>query len=497
MDFAGALAVAILAGSGSAGPARNAADNAEPAQVVELSDAEIADLLQRFIAVRKIPGIAVAIHDAKGSRTIRAGHVDLDRTTPVSDSTQFDLGSITKPLVATLAARLADEGRLRLDEPLVSVLLGAQPPVSASRITLEHLITHTSGLPRMPVTAGLVEGVVLHRRDPYSTISGNELRKFLQGWSPPEKLPAPFEYSNLGYAYLGQVIEARLQTPLFQPLQRYVLAPAGMHRATFAVTAQRAAGLSAAGLHAPAWDLAEFRAAGALRADARDMAALLRALVHAAPPFREADFEPRAARAEPDDKRRYVATGWMLSRRNDGTTVWHNGGTGGFRSWMGFHRERRVGVAVLANAEVSVDDLGLHLLDSKHKVGAPDRGLWDWFTLLVSVYLVLSLARPLISSQHRWGLRFTQPLAKTHVSLLVAERAAWLPFLFTAGWWLTWPQGSRYLLAIAAAALSLVLFARLRQRPDAGAMPRTAPGSTLWRAFVIALGVVMSLGAIR
>ena len=58
---------------------------------------------------------------------------------------------------------------------------------------------------------------------------------------------------------------------------------------------------------------------------------------------------------------RLFQTGSKRERGED--ILWHNGGTGGFRSFIAFKKQSREGVVVLSNAENSVDDLGLHLLD--------------------------------------------------------------------------------------------------------------------------------------
>jgi D-alanyl-D-alanine-carboxypeptidase/D-alanyl-D-alanine-endopeptidase len=61
-----------------------------------------------------------------------------------------------------------------------------------------------------------------------------------------------------------------------------------------------------------------------------------------------------------------VALAWMVAKREGGGIFWHNGGTGGYRSFMGYDPKSRVGVVVLSNmsAREGVDDIGMHLLDS-------------------------------------------------------------------------------------------------------------------------------------
>jgi len=60
-----------------------------------------------------------------------------------------------------------------------------------------------------------------------------------------------------------------------------------------------------------------------------------------------------------------IALGWHIWTRDGHEIVWHNGGTGGYRTWIGFDPKSRTGVVVLSNTSTNagVDDIGLHLLD--------------------------------------------------------------------------------------------------------------------------------------
>jgi D-alanyl-D-alanine-carboxypeptidase/D-alanyl-D-alanine-endopeptidase len=68
-----------------------------------------------------------------------------------------------------------------------------------------------------------------------------------------------------------------------------------------------------------------------------------------------------------------VALGWMVAGTEARPLWWHNGGTGGFRSFAAFDPARRLGVVVLSNSSVSVDDVGMHLMNPRIPVGLPIR----------------------------------------------------------------------------------------------------------------------------
>jgi CubicO group peptidase (beta-lactamase class C family) len=75
--------------------------------------------------------------------------------------------------------------------------------------------------------------------------------------------------------------------------------------------------------------------------------------------------EPRVQAGSPS---MHVGLGWHI-RSGEVDAVWHNGGTGGYRSFAGFVRERGLGVVVLTNSNRSADDIGFHLLDSSFPLG--------------------------------------------------------------------------------------------------------------------------------
>jgi D-alanyl-D-alanine-carboxypeptidase/D-alanyl-D-alanine-endopeptidase len=129
-----------------------------------------------------------------------------------------ELGSITKTVTATLLQRLAQEGRLEVDDPLEAWL--PECPAGTG-ITPRMLANHTSGLPRLP------PGVHFLSRDPYRRFTREALLALLP--RTPQLLTAPpgaaAEYSNLGYAVLGLALERAAGAGWFEAATAYVLEP--------------------------------------------------------------------------------------------------------------------------------------------------------------------------------------------------------------------------------------------------------------------------------
>jgi serine-type D-Ala-D-Ala carboxypeptidase/endopeptidase len=129
--------------------------------------------------------------------------------------------------------------------------------------------------------------------------------------------------------------------------------------------ARLAAGHTATLEPAANWDLDALAGAGAIRSTANDMLTFLAAQLGFAPsPLRAAmaaQLVPRRAGPMPIID---MALGWHVSKLGSGDVYWHNGGTGGYRTFFGFDPKARIGAVVLTNAATPAggDDIGFHLI---------------------------------------------------------------------------------------------------------------------------------------
>ncbi|NJN87095.1 MAG: beta-lactamase family protein [Leptolyngbyaceae cyanobacterium SL_7_1] len=117
------------------------------------SNAEIEAILQQRIdQERQSTGIVVGVIDRSGQRIIRYGTLDQTNSRPVDGNTLFEIGSITKVFTALVLMDRAERGEVKLDDPISQFLpaVVTPPTHNGDEITLRHLATHTSGLPRLP-----------------------------------------------------------------------------------------------------------------------------------------------------------------------------------------------------------------------------------------------------------------------------------------------------------------------------------------------------------
>jgi CubicO group peptidase (beta-lactamase class C family) len=215
------------------------------------TDRRIHSALEGIVASSKAPGFVVAVNEG-GTPRVRyfRGERDVRRHLPVSERTVFGIGSVTKVVTAVAVLQLCEQRQVSLATPVRELLprLRLKDP-RAHRITLEHLLAHSSGLPPLPLLeraflrstvgdpgegaqlfgpAGWTDG-----RTPIDTY--DELADAVSE-SASALVATPgteFSYSNEGYALLAAVIEAASGDSYERYVSERVLRPAGMTSSTF------------------------------------------------------------------------------------------------------------------------------------------------------------------------------------------------------------------------------------------------------------------------
>ena len=315
---------------------------------------------------RQSVGLVVGIVDASGRRIVTYGKRAAGDTRPLDGDTIFEIGSITKVFTALLLADAVGRNEVALTDPVSKYLPETVTvPQRGRAITLQDLANHTSGLPRMPSNFAPKDGA-----NPYADYSVEQIYQFLSGHQLGRDVGATYQYSNFGAALLGHVLARRAGTPYEALVKTRITGPLGMRDTGITLTPSMQARLAAGHTQslAPAanWDLPTFAGAGALRSSANDMLVFLSAAIgHTSSPLAAAMSKTLAARW-PAGGSMEVALGWHIYKASAGDLMWHNGGTGGYRAFMGYNPRTRVGVVVLSNTSTAAgpDDIGQQLLDA-------------------------------------------------------------------------------------------------------------------------------------
>jgi serine-type D-Ala-D-Ala carboxypeptidase/endopeptidase len=334
-----------------------------------LSDSEIGQILaDRIEVMRRSVGIVVGVVDANGRRVVAHGRLNQDDPRPLDGNTIFEIGSITKVFTSLLLADMVLRREVSLDDPVAKYLPSdvKVPERPGRQIKLVDLATHTSGLPRLPSNLAFRTP-----SNPYADYSEAQLYEFLSSYKLTRDIGARYEYSNLGGGLLGLALSRRAGMDYGPLVRERICEPLGMNHTRSQLTSEmqwrRAAGHDRTMRPTANWDFGAATAgAGELRSDANDMLTFLEAnLGSLETPLAPAMEAMLGVRRHTGVKGLDVALGWHVLTKNGREIVWHNGGTGGYRSFMGFDPAARTGVVALSNSFTweGVDDIGRHLLD--------------------------------------------------------------------------------------------------------------------------------------
>lgn len=182
---------------------------------------QIDQLLTKYKEYGQFNGSALIAENGKIILKKGYGLANMEWDIPNQPSTKFRLGSISKQFTALLIVKLAEEGKLKLDVP-ITTYLSDYPKETGDKITIHHLLTHTSGIPNYTSTPNFLRD---KSRNPYTPEDFvKTFNKLPLEFTPGEK----FRYSNSGYFLLGYIIEKVTGKTYEQYLQEIILTPLKM-----------------------------------------------------------------------------------------------------------------------------------------------------------------------------------------------------------------------------------------------------------------------------
>ncbi|MFD6201154.1 serine hydrolase domain-containing protein [Streptomyces rubiginosohelvolus] len=223
------------------------------------------------------PDLVLAV-SRNGVRTVHTGGSAEPGPVP-RELMAYELGSASKPYAGLLLARLVAQGRVRYEDRAADLLAPGFPVHPAvRRITLRHLLTHTSGLPGLPADF-YPQAVPRWSTDPYGGYPADRVvRAFLRA-RPRHRPGTRWHYSNFAVSVLGHTLAAATGTPWEVLLHQQVLAPLGLDatRVRPGPDGTDAVGHRRDGTPVPALDTGGFTAAGAVRATPLDLLTFLEA----------------------------------------------------------------------------------------------------------------------------------------------------------------------------------------------------------------------------
>lgn len=283
------------------------------------------------------------------------------------NSTIYEIGSTSKTFTGLLLAQAVNDKKLSLDDDIRKFLplKCAKLECNSQPVTVKHLVTHTSRIPRIP--SDIEKQKEYNELNPYKNYNKDMVYDYLSTLKLDTIPGIQLDYSNTGMALLGLILENVYKKTYEELVALYIAKPFNMTNTSVIVPPaklkQFAPGYNEEGKETPYWDLGDQAGAGGLRSTIADMAAYLGEHIK-----EDRDAVKISHDVQFKGKKEAIAYAWFIQPTKNGDTIlWHNGGTYGFTSFCGFIKEKKCGVVVLSNSGTGVDEIAVNLLKGLQK----------------------------------------------------------------------------------------------------------------------------------
>lgn len=332
-------------------------------ETVNPLDFAVDSIARTYIQQEGTQSLAVAVVQEGKINRFFYGETAKDNGTLPDANTIYEIGSITKTFTATLLADLVERGVIGLEDAIAAFLPDsvAQNP-ALQKVTFKTLANHTSGLPRLPKNLESTPGY--DANDPYAHYDRQALFSELKNVELIHEPETAYEYSNLGYGLLGELIAIISDKPYLQCVHDVITMPLHMNNTWAQVDPddESAAKVYDNGTEVSLWNFDAMAGTGVLKSTIDDM--LRYAITQVARP--ENDLQNAMATTRlftyfipPNTD---IGLAWHMNIIEDVTCYFHTGGTAGSSSFIGLIPDNRSAVIVLSNSGFSVEKIAQEII---------------------------------------------------------------------------------------------------------------------------------------
>jgi CubicO group peptidase (beta-lactamase class C family) len=321
-------------------------------------DIKVDSAVQPYISLQATTGLSIGI--LKNGKSFYYGYGETARGNGrlPDEHTIFEIGSISKTFTSLLLAEAVVNGTVKLDDPVSKYFPDSIPAFEfgGTTITLKTLSNHTSGLPGMPTNFHPADN-----ENPYRDYDDQDMFGFYKTFRLSRKPGTQFEYSNLAAGTLGVILEKVYKKNYQDLFVETICNPLGMNDTREFIrkadSARFAKGYNEEGKYNSQWDFKALSPAGSIRSTSADLLIYANANLGAAPKSLEKAIQLTHVVTFTDGNNK-IALGWLYIKPGKDEVLFHNGGTGGFRSYLAINLDKKFAVVVLSNTSIGVEDVG-------------------------------------------------------------------------------------------------------------------------------------------
>lgn len=285
----------------------------------------------------------------------------LDADTLPDNKLVYEIGSISKTFTGTLLAMALIQKKVSLDQPITTFLpdsVAANPALKG--ITFRHLASHTSGFPTLPSNLDMKRN-----EQPYENYDLAHLFSYLKTATPATPPGKVFAYSNFGFGLLGVLLERLYGMNYAALLSKYITGPLKLNYTGITVDAAAAQGYDGALKPVDVWDFNSLKSAGAIKSNTADLLKYAKLqLEQGSDPLHKAI----ALTHQPtfDDGNTKIGLAWFRYQHKN-ELIFHNGGTGGCRSFLMADTASNTALVLLVNSVNFADAVGVQIVSNLKK----------------------------------------------------------------------------------------------------------------------------------
>jgi CubicO group peptidase (beta-lactamase class C family) len=327
-----------------------------------LTDKQVDSIARPYIQKANTVGLSIGIYKGGKTSIYNYGETARGNNKLPTANTIFEIGSITKTFTATLLAYYANEGLIKLTDPITKYL----PDSVASNkvlqaITLQDLSNHTSGLPSLPPD---FFSHVSDTLNPYKDYNEPMLFSYLKNCSLNSPPGEKYVYSNMAVGLLGIILEEVSGDNFEEMVTKIITQPLQMNSTVQYLPSTLKPDFVSVynedGRQTHPWDFNALASCGSLKSTVNDL------LIYTKANMTNADTKLSKAFALTHqitfNKDVKIGLAWHIIRVNGLEYYFHNGGTYGCSSFLAFNIEKNIAIVILSNCGESVDDVGVGIL---------------------------------------------------------------------------------------------------------------------------------------
>lgn len=325
-------------------------------------DKKLDSMVMPFMKRPDAVGLSIGIIKEGKTYTYGYGTTQKEKEQLPDANTIFEIGSITKTFTSAVLAYYVNKGKVSLTDPITKYLPDSLAVNrELQKVSIVNLSNHTSGLPRLP---GNFFNKNTDSLNPYKNYTPQLFFSSLKKCKLDAVPGTVYAYSNTAPGLLALILE-RISGKTYETLVKEIITGPLEMKSTFQhLTPElskrfvKVYGLNA--IETKAWDFDALAGCGALKSTVNDLLTYAKNNMESGVPDLSAAFN--LSHEVTFLKEPAVGLGWHLLQRAGELYYWHNGGTGGSRSFLAFNIKKKTAIVLLANSVDEITDFAFENL---------------------------------------------------------------------------------------------------------------------------------------